>query len=314
MLGTVQFGLPYGVANRAGQPDRQQVLEIVSAAMDGGVNCFDTAAEYGTSEEVLGDVFAELGVAERVCVVTKVRPLTDEQLTDPRLAAIAIETSVAVSRERLRIDCLPVVMFHRESNAVHLPVLERLQARGWIRHAGVSCDNQPGFANQAVDDVGVAALQIPGNVLDHRHRQSGVFEKAATNGVAVFIRSVFLQGLLLMPEQDVPAPLRGVLPLRRKLASIASDGGMSLAELAVRFMLSLDGVTCVLTGVETVEQIRENIAVFERGPLPINMMEAIHADALELPESILTPSQWESLDSKPKSTSRLRYRARETDT
>ena len=53
MLGTVQFGLSYGVANRVGQPDYQDVVEIVAAALEGGVNAFDTAAAYGTSEEVL---------------------------------------------------------------------------------------------------------------------------------------------------------------------------------------------------------------------------------------------------------------------
>ena len=54
MLGTVQFGMPYGVANRMGQPDYGDVLAMVAAAIEGGVNCFDTAAAYGSSEEVLG--------------------------------------------------------------------------------------------------------------------------------------------------------------------------------------------------------------------------------------------------------------------
>ena len=56
MLGTVQFGQPYGVANRTGQPTATEVREIVAAAIDGGVNCFDTAAAYGTSEQVLGQI------------------------------------------------------------------------------------------------------------------------------------------------------------------------------------------------------------------------------------------------------------------
>jgi len=138
----------------------------------------------------------------------------------------------------------------------------------------------------------VSALQLPGNVLDQRHQRSGIFRAAAARGVAVFIRSVYLQGLLLMPEDDVPAALRGVVPVRHSLASIAAQGGMSLAELASRYMLSQDGVTSVLAGVETVAQVRENLAIFARGPLSGDMLDAIDSVIPELPESLLTPKLW----------------------
>ncbi|MEI7437870.1 MAG: aldo/keto reductase, partial [bacterium] len=173
MLGTVQFGLPYGVANRTGQPGYDEVKAIVAAALDGGVNCIDTASAYGTSEEVLGRVLHELGVADRMVVVTKVRPLTPAGLADGALAASEIEQSLAESRRRLRLDALPVVLFHRESDGVHLPVLERLKARGWLQYAGVSCDNVPGPAAGFVAGGFAAALQLPGNILDRRHQRSG---------------------------------------------------------------------------------------------------------------------------------------------
>jgi aryl-alcohol dehydrogenase-like predicted oxidoreductase len=292
MLGTVQFGMPYGVANRTGQPAYEDVLAIVAAAVEGGVNGFDTAAAYGTSEEVLGRALHELGVADRVVVVTKVRPLAAAELADVGLAAQAIERSVADSRQRLRLDCLPVVLFHREEDAVHLNVLDELQQKGWLCQAGVSCDNRPGPAAEFVSAGTVSALQLPGNVLDQRHQRSGIFRAAAARGVAVFIRSVYLQGLLLMPEDDVPAALRGVVPVRHSLASIAAQGGMSLAELASRYMLSQDGVTSVLAGVETVAQVRENLAIFARGPLSGDMLDAIDSVIPELPESLLTPKLW----------------------
>ena len=292
MLGTVQFGMPYGVANRTGQPDYRDVVGIVAAALEGGVNCFDTAAVYGTSEEVLGRALHELGMADRVMVVTKVRPLTAAELADPALASGAIEQSVAESRRRLGVDCLPVVLFHREADAGHLDVLDKLRERGWLKHAGVSCDNRPGPAAGFVAAGNAAALQIPGNVADQRHQRSGAFKNAAAAGVAVFIRSVYLQGLLVMPEQDIPAPLQKIIPVRRRLAAIAGAGGMNIAELAVRYMLAQEGVTCVLTGVETVAQMRENLAIFDRGPLPEEMVEAIAADIPDLPETIITPSLW----------------------
>lgn len=292
MLGTVQFGLPYGVANRIGQPEYREVLAILAAAIEGGVNCIDTAAAYGTAEEVLGRALHELGVADRVVVVTKVRALTPAELADGDLAARAIEESVAESRRRLRMDCLPAVLFHREADAVYLDVLRTLQAKGWLRYAGVSCDNRPGPAARFADSPGVAALQIPANVLDRRHQQAGTFAAAAARGAAVFVRSVYLQGLLLMPEGEIPPALRAVVPARRALAAVADEAGMPLAELAMRYLLGIPGVTSLLTGVETVAQLRENLALVGRGALDGALMAAVAAAAMELPETILSPPLW----------------------
>lgn len=291
-LGTVQFGLPYGVANRTGQPGYDDVVAIVAAALEGGVNSFDTAAAYGTSEEVLGRALHELGVADRATVVTKVRWLTPEELADPGVAARVIEESVEQSRRRLGLDCLPVVLFHREQDAIHLDALLALRDRGWLRQAGVSCDNRPGAAAALAAREGVTALQIPASVLDPRHRRAGSFAAAADRCVDVFVRSVYLQGLLLMPEPEVPEALRSVVPARRALESVARAAGMTLAELAVRHMLGVPGVTSLVMGVDTVEHMRQNLSLFARGPLDVEVEAVIEQAVPDLPEAILTPALW----------------------
>ena len=292
MLGTVQFGLPYGVANRTGQPSYDEVRAIVSAAIDGGVNCFDTAASYGSSEDVLGRALDELGVADRVVVVTKLRLLKPEERADPAAAAAALERSIDESRRRLRLDCLPIVLFHAEADAPFVDVLARLQAAGLVRHVGVSCDTRPGGALRLAADARFAALQIPGNVVDRRHQRSGAFVEAARRGVAVFLRSVYLQGLLVMSEAEVPEMLQSVIPVRRRLADLAAAAGMQMGELALRYMLSQAGVTCVLTGVETTAQLHENLDLFDRGPLPGDLLAEVDALATDLPVEVVTPAMW----------------------
>lgn len=295
MLGTVQFGMPYGIANRIGQPAYDDIRAIVAAALDGGVNCFDTAAAYGNSEAILGRVLQDLKAGAQVVVVTKVKALEPYELADPILAERAIEKSVATSRQLLHLDCLPVVLFHRETDALYLDVLEKLKSRGWLSYAGVSCENQPGPAAAFVASGQAAALQLPANILDRRHLRSGVFQTAAAAGVAVFIRSVYLQGLLVMPPPEIPPSLRGLAPVCESVASIADQAGITPAELAVRYMLSQEGVTSVLTGVETVRQIRENLDCFSRGPLPSDMAAAVEQAVPELPETLLTPAKWPTL-------------------
>ena len=291
MLGTVQFGLTYGIANRVGQPSYRQVLDILTAALEAGVNCLDTAAIYGTSEEVIGRALSDLGIADRMIVVTKVEPLAPVAHS-PQAAAKAIADCVERSLKRLRLEVLPFVLFHNEEDAVFMDALLELKAKGRVRHAGVSCKNRPEPATALLAAGTIEAMQLPVNVLDRRHPDSGVLRTAAAQGVAVFVRSVYLQGLLLMPEGAIPDDLRDVLPVRRNLERIASKAGMGMAELAMRYILSLDGATCVLTGVDSVEQLLTNLRLFGRGSLDPDLVKAVETAAPELPEAIVTPWMW----------------------
>ncbi len=67
---------------------------------------------------------------------------------------------------------------------------------------------------------------------------------------------------------------------------------MGLAEMAMRYVLGLKGVTCALAGVDSVAQMRINVAIFGKGPLPANLMNAIDQLVPDLPERILNPSTW----------------------
>lgn len=292
MLGTVQFGLPYGVANRTGQPAYEAVREMVRVAVDAGINCFDTASAYGTSESILGRALGELGLADQLLIVTKVAPLTDQALAEAPAAERAIRDSIERSRQCLRIDRLPLVLFHRAEDAVYGDLMEDLKREGRIERWGVSGDHDPETALRLLDDPRIEALQLPGNLLDRRHVNRGVYQAAERAGVALFVRSVYLQGLLRMPEAEIPGRLRAVIDPRRQLAALASRFGLTLGELAVRYVLSQPGVVAVVVGCETIEQLRENIALIERGTLEPELLEAVAAITVDLPDDVITPSMW----------------------
>lgn len=294
MLGTVQLGMPYGVANVTGQPEPAVVRRILEKAFAGGVNCLDTAAVYGESETVLGRELAAVGVPEGLLIVTKVRPLSTAEHSDRVAGERAVRESVAESRRRLGCDKLPLVLFHREEDAVFAGVLSDLAARGWLEDWGISCGNETGGPARLLGSAGLAAMQLPGNVLDHRHRCSGIFESAAARGVAVFVRSVFLQGLLLMEEERIPGHLRTAIPAIGRLRLIAAEAGMSLQELALRYVLSLAGVSSVLVGAETVQQVEQAIAAVSAGPLAAEIIAAVESSAGNLSEAVLTPALWKA--------------------
>lgn len=284
-LGTVQLGMPYGIANTAGQPDYEQARSIVRAAYAGGVTCFDTAAGYGQSERVLGRALAELGIADQVVVTTKLRHLRGLPAAE---VPTVVEESVRSSLDALRLESLPVCLFHLEEDWQHLDALRRLQDRDLVRHIG--CSVMSPAAAVAIVRSGVAeAVQLPTSVLDRRFLP--VIEEAAAGGVAVFVRSVYLQGLLLMPEGEVPPALQGVILARRALARLAADAGLGLDALAFRFALGLDCAS-VLVGVETPAQLRANLALLARGPLPGDLQRAVMDSVPDLPEDVLMPNRW----------------------
>lgn len=289
MLGTAQFGLDYGIANVMGQPSYETARDIMACAWEGGVNSFDTAAGYGTSEEVIGRAISELGIADRVIIATKVSYRSHE--ISPDDADRKMEDSVVNSLKRLRLDILPICLIHLEDNFCYMDSLLKLKDRGLVRYVGCSTMT-PAKTLEIIRSGLVDAVQIPTSILDHRFVEAGVISEAASRNVAVFTRSIYLQGLLVMDEESTPQDLVNVIPYRQRLRALAQENGMTLRELAVSYILSLDGVACAVVGVDSVEQMKENLELFSRQPLDKTLLEAVNDAVQGIPEHILNPTTW----------------------
>lgn len=292
-VGTVQFGLPYGVANRTGQPSFKKVCEILACAAEHGATTLDTSATYGESESVLGRALREVGALDRVTIVSKVRHLkTMEQEHTPENIERWIRDSVLSSLERLGIDSLPVCLFHDTVDVAHMDVLLALKREGLVQYAGASVV-KPDQMEMVLSTPGVDAIQVQMNMLDQRIQRSGDLARAAEAGIAVFVRSIYLQGLLVMPLDDIMPALHRVVPVRQAFQGIAGDAGLTMPEMALRYGLSLPGVTSVLTGVETVEQMEANAKIAACGPLPPEVVQAIDGVVPDLSDTIiLSPWLW----------------------
>lgn len=282
-LGTVQFGLDYGIANTAGKPSLDTVCEIIKVAYEGGVTALDTAAAYGDSESVLGDALDRLGLRGAVTIVSKIPPVNAS--TDAE-AERFIEKTLRESLRRLRVECLAACLLHREDDLRYLPLLEKMAAKGLAGGAGVSLDSGRYLGEAAA----ARYIQLPQNALDRRFED--FWPVVAKNKITVFARSVYLQGLLLMPEARIKPGLRDVVPWRRKLESLGREAGLSMAELCVRYVLSNPAVASVLTGVDTPDQMRENLRLAAAGPLPEELAAEIRACVPVLPESLIRPALW----------------------
>ena len=283
MLGTVQFGLEYGIANVSGKPSFDRVCDILRAAYEGGVTALDTAAAYGTSEEVVGCALERLGLQDAMTVVSKVPQL--EAANDAEAERL-IEQTLLRSLARLRLERLAVCLLHREDDLRFLPVLEKMVGKGLIGGAGVSLDSDRFLAQAAA----ARFIQLPYNILERRFEP--FWPVAQQNKIHLFSRSVYLQGLLLMPEEKIRPGLAEVIPVRRRLEGIARETGCTMAELCMRYVLSNPAISSVLTGVDTVEQVQENLRLAALGPLPADVLGRVRECVPDLPESLVRPALW----------------------
>jgi len=143
-----------------------------------------------------------------------------------------------------------------------------------------------------LEDPGVEVLQVPYNVFDQRWRRAGVLEAAVRRGVRVIGRSALLQGLLVLREERVPQHLADAIPWKRRLNSLAAEGGIQVGELALRYALTAPEISSTIVGVDCLEQFERMLDIASKGPLGPDLIAALEAAFAGVPQRIVVPSQW----------------------
>lgn len=292
-LGTVQLGVPYGVANKSGKPDRQTALAILRKASEAGITCFDTASSYGDSEGLIGEFLAKF--PDVSCQVsTKISAF---RTNDPVLIEEQIREEMETSLARLggKIDYL---LFHRASDLITYgdiaeKVIEPYQQSEKIGKVGVSVYT-PEEAAAAMEAYPIAIIQIPVNALDHRFLASDMQAAFARHGLEVHTRSAYLQGLLCMEEQDIPYGLTAACPYIRQYSTLCRAYRLSQEQTAFAYVRDLAFVDYFFIGCESLEQLEKNIAYLHAPPLPVAMRSELDTLFADVPIEILNPSLWKS--------------------
>lgn len=284
-LGTVQFGLSYGVANKIGMTSAEEVGVILKFASEIGIDTLDTAVGYGHSESILGS----FGV-EKFRVITKLPGLEPSQLD----VASWTKSQVHESLERLKCAKLGGVLLHRPSDLLGAfgpqlySALLDLKESGVVEKIGVSI-YEPAELDALVPRFKFDLIQAPLNIIDRRLIESGWAERLNAAGVEIHTRSCFLQGLLLMPPEERPKKFNRFDVTWQSWHQWLSETKLQPIEACVRYAISQPEVEKVVIGVDSVSQLAEIASVINQ-PLP------------ELPYWIrppepvlLNPSSWCSL-------------------
>tara|TARA_A100001037_G_scaffold299498_1_gene325207 strand:+ start:849 stop:1754 length:906 start_codon:yes stop_codon:yes gene_type:complete len=287
-LGTVQLGMPYGYAVKTHPPSPAQRAQLLNTAYRSGITCFDTAQAYGNAEPVLGQWLNDpIADYAQPLLVSKFPQASDAE-PGAFVRDAARRSLAALGRERI-----DAYLAHHPEDIFDPTVtntLRTLCAEGAIGSFGVSV-YEPTQLEKALQMDGLSVVQVPASLLDQRFQEDGLLQRCADQGVTVFARSIFLQGVLLMPVDQLPASLAPAATPIAALQTLAAEIGCPLESLALAAVLSMPGVRSAVVGVANETQLRRNIAAFENMPGQ-DAAQAALAICETLPLDVIDPRRW----------------------
>lgn len=281
-LGTVQFGVNYGIANLDGQVSLEEAQAIINHAVECGLDTLDTAVNYGDSEQRLG----EIGVTNWQ-VISKLPALPDQ--------CDGVDTwvrgQVHAALERLRNTKLHGLLLHRPEQLLGkfgkelYNALLALKHDGLVEKIGVSIYD-PIELDAITKNFKIDLVQAPFNVLDRRLIMTGWMNKLAQMDIELHTRSVFLQGLLLMPSDTRPTNFSRWRSTWQQWDQWLVETGFTPLQACLRDALSHTGIARVIVGVDSLTQFKE-LVLAAQGSIPELPRELSTTDI-----DLINPAHW----------------------
>lgn len=284
-LGTVQFGLSYGVANQGGKVQADEAGRVLLAASEAGIDTLDTAIAYGDSEAVLGSL-----PLDGFQLISKL-PDMPEHITD---VDGWVTEQYRGSLERLRVKRLRGLLLHRpqqllgdKGQALYAALL-KLREQGGVEKIGISIydpSELEAFEGRMTFDM----IQAPFNPVDKRLYDSGWLERLHGREVEIHVRSIFMQGLLLMDQQSRPAKFGRWNMIWDEWQHWLEQTRQTPVEACLRFALSFPEIARVVVGVDSEAHLRQISSVSQQ--TCDNPPSSLACKDIEL----LNPSLWSRL-------------------
>ena len=285
ILGTVQFGLNYGINNTIGKMSEDKVFELLENAYDLGIKTLDTAEAYGNAHSVISNFHKQS--KKRFNIISKYSSSNFDYPID-------LVERIQVHCSNFNVNYLEGYMFHSyndfKMNINNDPrVLDNIKNTGLVKKIGVSV-----YSNDEIEDLlnfkNINLIQLPFNLFDNQYQRKEILEKAKKRNIEIHTRSVFLQGLFF---KNINTLNNFLSPLKNNLIelnSILKSYNIDMNSLALNYSINKSYIDKVLIGVDSLEQLQENIKALQTTGLTSVFKEI---DDIQIKEKeLLNPSLW----------------------
>jgi aryl-alcohol dehydrogenase-like predicted oxidoreductase len=287
ILGGAQFGMPYGITNRRGQVLEGDVTAILARAQSAQLRFVDTAAAYGTSEQVLGRVLVDFPSFE---IISKIPALGGESIGVEDIRTV--QDAVSRSLEVLDRGKLYALLVHacadlfKPGGGRLVEFLQELRSNGVASRIGVSV-YEASEIDRVLETFTPDIVQMPLNLFDQRLIRSGHVAKLRAAGVEVHGRSAFLQGILLTDVADLPEHFKRFSNAFGAYSDFLEDNKLSRLAASLGFVLGQSGVDKVVVGVTSLQELDEILHVL-RSQTALPAMDRLASSDLNL----IDPQRW----------------------
>lgn len=243
-LGSVQFGLPYGISNTTGQTSDSEVFKILDLALKYDISTIDTAASYGISETIIGK-----NKGNRFDIVSKFMP---------SINGISIKAQFENSLDALKINTLYGYLAHRPLELIahkeDWEVIQQLKAEERISKIGFSLNDPREYDELLAAGIIPDIVQVPFNYFDTRFKE--VLIELKEKGCEVHTRSTFLQGLFFMDIAQLP---NFFTPFFLELEFLQTTFEKNLSGALIKYVIDQSFIDKVILGIENAAQLENNI-------------------------------------------------------
>lgn len=294
-LGTVQLGMTYGLGADREKPSEDTAFHMLDVAMENGIDNLDTANNYGDSEALIGRWMNQRRAQKKDLpwVVTKIGPFRQDSY-DVLRDDILRQTEGCL--KNLGMDTLDCLMVHSFEDYSQHPdhvrkIFEEIKAQKLFKYSALSAYSRHNYGVLA--ESGFDAVQIPLNVFDWGQIENGGIEKLANSEMMIFVRSVYLQGLVFHTPESLDPRMDFCAPYLEKYLCLCKEFELSPEVLALSFVLSVPGVTTAVMGCDTARQVQDNCRLFDQTvKLTEHQLNLLHDAFRNVDPRVINPGAW----------------------
>lgn len=282
VLGTAQFGMQYGINNHDGVPNDEQLKNILCEAQENQIIHLDTAYDYGNAQQRLG----KIGL-KGFKLISKLKDISSYEDLKEKFNEILFQ---------LKAKNIYALLFHSPSELIKTPLIW-----SWFKQLKkMHPDLKIGYSVYTVRELdfllkrGITPeiIQIPFNIFDNEFEAR--FDQLKELKVEIHVRSVFMQGLFFMELDKLPFKVLGLKKELKQLHEICYNWNVNVGQAALQFVANKKQISGIVIGVESVDQLNNNIKLFNE-PIAQPFFDELNKLFLKLENPLKKTNEWKKV-------------------